>query len=65
MPLLAAVPSIIYGLLGLALFINWMHLPRASPLVGGLVLALMALGAFLTGFMAYYGHIASAVGGGG
>lgn len=40
---LAGVPSIIYGLLGLALFINWMHLPRASPLVGGLVLALMAL----------------------
>ena len=40
---LAAVPSIIYALLGLALFINWMHLPRASPLVGGLVLALMAL----------------------
>lgn len=40
---LAAVPSIVYGLLGLALFINWMHLPRASPLVGGLVLALMAL----------------------
>jgi phosphate transport system permease protein len=40
---LAAVPSIIYGLLGLALFINWLHLPRASPIVGGLVLALMAL----------------------
>ncbi|HYC67905.1 phosphate ABC transporter permease PstA [Brevundimonas sp.] len=40
---LAAVPSILYGLLGLAVFINWMHLPRASPLVGGLVLALMAL----------------------
>lgn len=40
---LAAVPSIIYGLLGLALFINWMHLPRASPITGGLVLALMAL----------------------
>ena len=40
---LAAVPSIVYGLLGLALFINFMHLPRASPLVGGLVLALMAL----------------------
>jgi phosphate transport system permease protein len=37
------VPSIVYGLLGLALFINWMHLPRSSPLVGGLVLALMAL----------------------
>ena len=40
---LAAVPSIVYGLLGLALFINWMHLPRSSPLVGGLVLGLMAL----------------------
>lgn len=40
---LAAVPSIVYGLLGLAVFINFMHLPRASPLVGGLVLALMAL----------------------
>ncbi|WP_374274760.1 phosphate ABC transporter permease PstA [Brevundimonas sp.] len=40
---LAAVPSIVYGLLGLAVFINWMHLPRASPLVGGLVLALMSL----------------------
>ena len=37
------MPSIVYGLLGLALFINWMHLPRASPIVGGLVLALMAL----------------------
>ncbi|MBO9707001.1 MAG: phosphate ABC transporter permease PstA [Caulobacter sp.] len=40
---LAAVPSIVYGLLGLALFINWLHVPRGSPLVGGLVLALMAL----------------------
>ena len=40
---LAAVPSIVYGLLGLALFINWMGVPRSSPLVGGLVLALMAL----------------------
>ena len=40
---LAAVPSIVYGLLGVALFINWMHLPRSSPLVGGLVLALMSL----------------------
>jgi len=40
---LAAVPSIVYGLLGVALFINWAHLPRSSPLVGGLVLALMAL----------------------
>ncbi|MET0336850.1 MAG: phosphate ABC transporter permease PstA [Caulobacter sp.] len=40
---LAAVPSIVYGLLGLAVFINWLHLPRSSPLVGGVVLALMAL----------------------
>ena len=40
---LAAVPSIVYGLLGLTLFINWMGLPRSTPLVGGLVLALMAL----------------------
>ena len=40
---LAAVPSIVYGLLGLAVFIGWMGLPRSSPLVGGIVLALMAL----------------------
>jgi len=40
---LAAVPSIVYGLLGLAVFINWLAVPRSSPLVGGLVLALMAL----------------------
>ena len=40
---LAAVPSIIYGLLGLAVFINFLHLPRSAPLVGGLVLALMTL----------------------
>jgi len=40
---LAAVPSIIYGLLGLSIFINFMGLPRSAPLVGGLVLALMTL----------------------
>ena len=40
---LAAVPSIVYGLLGLAVFINWLNVPRSSPLVGGMVLALMAL----------------------
>ena len=40
---LAAVPSIVYGLLGLAVFINWMQLPRSAPLVGGLVLALLTL----------------------
>jgi phosphate transport system permease protein len=40
---LAAVPSIIFGLLGLAIFLNFMHLPRSAPLVGGLVLALLVL----------------------
>ncbi len=40
---LAAVPSIVFGLLGLAVFINWMSLPRSAPLVGGLVLALLTL----------------------
>ncbi|MFA7602012.1 MAG: phosphate ABC transporter permease PstA [Novosphingobium sp.] len=40
---LAAVPSIIFGLLGLAVFINTLHLPRSSPLVGGMTLALMTL----------------------
>ena len=40
---LAAVPSIIFGLLALAVFINWFGLCQASPLVGGLTLALMTL----------------------
>lgn len=40
---LAAVPSIIYGLLGLAIFINLFGMPRSIPLVGGLVLTLMTL----------------------
>ncbi len=40
---LAAVPSIVFGLLGLAVFINFFHLPRSAPLVGGLVLSLMTL----------------------
>ncbi len=40
---LAAVPSIIFGLLGLAIFINFFELPRSIPLVGGLVLTLMTL----------------------
>ncbi len=40
---LAAVPSIIFGLLGLAIFINFIELPRSAPLVGGLTLALMTL----------------------
>ena len=40
---LAAVPSIIFGLLGLAVFINAFGMPRSSPLVGGLTLALMTM----------------------
>lgn len=40
---LAAVPSIIFGLLGLAVFLNFFGMPRSAPLVGGLVLALMTL----------------------
>ncbi|CDZ28144.1 phosphate ABC transporter permease PstA [Neorhizobium galegae] len=40
---LAAVPSIVYGLLGLAVFVNFMGLPRSASFVGGLVLTLMTL----------------------
>lgn len=40
---LAAVPSIIFGLLGLAVFLNTFHLPRSAALVGGLTLALMTM----------------------
>lgn len=40
---LAAVPSIVFGILGLAMFINFMGLPRSAPIVGGLVLVLMTL----------------------
>jgi phosphate transport system permease protein len=40
---LAAVPSIIFGLLGLAIFLNTFNMPRSAPLVGGLTLALMTL----------------------
>jgi phosphate transport system permease protein len=40
---LAAVPSIVFGLLGLAVFLNFFGLPRSAPVVGGLVLALVVL----------------------
>ncbi|WP_428024516.1 phosphate ABC transporter permease PstA [Arcobacter sp.] len=40
---LAAIPSILFGLLGLSIFINLFGLPRSSPVVGGLTLALMTL----------------------
>lgn len=40
---LAAVPSIVFGLLGLAVFLNFFGMPRSAPLVGGMVIALMSL----------------------
>lgn len=40
---LAAVPSIVFGLLGLAVFLNFFGLPRSAPLVGGLVMGLLVL----------------------
>jgi len=40
---LAAVPSVVFGLLGLAVFLNFFGMPRSAPLVGGLVLALICL----------------------
>jgi phosphate transport system permease protein len=40
---LAAVPSIVFGLLGLAVFLNLFGLPRSSPLAGGMILSLMTL----------------------
>jgi phosphate transport system permease protein len=40
---LAAVPSIVFGILGLAVFINYAGLPQSAPVVGGLVLTLMTL----------------------
>ncbi|THB80141.1 MAG: phosphate ABC transporter permease PstA [Desulfobacteraceae bacterium] len=40
---LAAVPSIVFGLLGLAVFLNFFGLPRSAPMVGGFVLTLMTL----------------------
>jgi len=40
---LAAVPSIVFGLLGLAVFLNFFGMPRSAPIVGGLVLSLMTL----------------------
>ena len=40
---LAAVPSIVFGILGLAIFINYVELPQSTPIVGGLVLTLMTI----------------------
>ena len=40
---LAAVPSVVFGILGLAVFIGWLGMPRSAPFVGGMVLALMTM----------------------
>ena len=40
---LAAVPTVVFGLLGLVVFIEWFGLPRSAPIVGGMVLALLSL----------------------
>jgi phosphate transport system permease protein len=40
---LAAVPSVVFGLLGLSVFLGWFGMPRSAPIVGGMVLALMTL----------------------
>jgi phosphate transport system permease protein len=40
---LAAVPSIVFGLLGLAVFLNFFNMPRSAPLVGGITLGLLVL----------------------
>ena len=40
---LAAVPSVVFGLLALAVFLNWFGMPRSAPFVGGMTLALMTL----------------------
>lgn len=40
---LAAVPSVVFGLLALAVFLNWFGMPRSAPFVGGLTLALMTM----------------------
>ncbi len=54
---LAAVPSIVFGLLGLSVYINVMHLPRSAPVVGGLTLALMMLPVMIIATRAALGSV--------
>ena len=54
---LAAVPSIVFGLLGLAVFLNYLGLPRSAPIVGGLVLALMVLPTIIIAARAALGSV--------
>ncbi|MEM7171816.1 MAG: phosphate ABC transporter permease PstA [Pseudomonadota bacterium] len=58
---LAAVPSIVFGLLGLAILLNVFGLPRSSPLVGGMVLALMTLPAIIIAARAALGAVPPSV----
>ncbi|OYU15255.1 MAG: phosphate ABC transporter, permease protein PstA [Alphaproteobacteria bacterium PA4] len=58
---LAAVPSIIFGLLGLAVFLNFAGLPRSAPLVGGLTLALMTLPVIVIAARAAIGAVSPGV----
>ncbi len=46
---LAAIPSIIFGLLGLVVYLNFMHLPRSSAIVGGLTLSMLVLPVIIIG----------------
>ncbi|MFK7975073.1 MAG: phosphate ABC transporter permease PstA [Halioglobus sp.] len=58
---LAAVPSIVFGLLGLAVFINFFELPRSAPLVGGIVLSLMTLPTIIITSRAAIGAVPSSI----
>lgn len=58
---LAAVPSIVFGLLGLSVFINVFELPRSAPLVGGIVLALMTLPTIIITSRAAIGAVPSSI----
>src|SRR5262249_25551054 len=58
---LAAVPSIVFGLLGLAVYINFMGLPRSAPLVGGMTLALMILPVIIIATRAALGSVPDSI----
>jgi phosphate transport system permease protein len=58
---LAAVPSIVFGLLGLAVYINLLGMPRSAPLVGGLTLALMILPVIIIATRAALASIPSSI----
>ena len=59
---LAAVPSIVFGLLGLAVFLGFFGMPRSVPLVGGMVLALMTLPTIIIATRASIRAVPSSIG---